>query len=160
MLMFIFAFAILLVRLDYLKAVTHGYEQYGNLPGHFWIFNSSGIIVVDPSTNSVVKSISSPTTAWGDCAYIRDQAQIKHYLFCNDAGNGRTFVFDGQSMELLTKLSYPAGAKPLHMYAVYYYDQVWSHDDTSGTFDVFRLPQVRYRSTTGIQASTVRVSIA
>lgn len=67
-------------------------------------------------------------------------------------------MFDAPSQSLLTKVQLSPGAKPLHMYSVYYYDQVWVHEDGTGSFDVFRTAQVRYRESAGVRASTVQVS--
>ena len=105
-----------------------------------------------------MKAVSAPTSKWGDSAYIRDQAQIKHYAFANDYANNQVLVFDAPSQSLLTKVQLSPGAKPLHMYSVYYSDEVWTHEDGTGSFDVFRTAQVRYRESAGVRASTVQVS--
>ena len=140
------------------ESVVHGFEQYINNPGVFWAFGSAGVTIVDPTaTQAVIKNFSITTTKWGDTTYLRDQAQIKHYLFANDYANDRVAVFDTNTQELQVLVSLPAGSKPLHLYAVYYYDQVWVHDDGTGSFDVFRAAQVRYRGTSGVRASSIGV---
>lgn len=99
----------------------------------------------------------APTSKWGDSAFIRDQAQIKHYVFANDYANNQVLVFDALSQSLLTKVQLSSTAKPLHMYSVYYYDQIWVHEDGTGSFDVFRTAQVRYRESAGVRASNIQV---
>lgn len=138
------------------NAVYEGYEQYSNDRGLFWVSCNEGMAIVDPIAQKVVKVIPCPTTKWGDSAYIRDQAQIKHYTFANDYMNNQVLVFDAMTQSLLTKVQLSPGANPLHMYSVYYYDQVWVHEDGTGSFDVFRTAQVRYRESAGVRASTLK----
>jgi len=129
-----------------------------NLQGHFWVSCNDGISILDPIDGVVVKNLSCPKTKWGDSAYIRDQAQIKHYVFSNDNANNKVLVFDAPYQTWVTTVQLASGSSPLHMYAVYYYDQVWTHEDGTGSFDVFRTAEVRYRESGGVRASTIQVN--
>lgn len=137
------------------EGVTYGDEQYGNLPGYFYTFNTSGFIaIVNPVSNTVVKTltVSNPTgtISWGDVVYIRDQAQLKHYAFASDSTNNRVIVIDTDSQTVISKPV--TGVRPLHIYAVPGRDEVWTHLDGEGSFDVFHMSQVRYRSISGVKA--------
>ena len=118
-----------------------------------------GVTIIDPVTMEATKNISCPTSKWGDSTFIRDQAQLKHLIFSNDNANDQVYVNDSVSETLENRIQLLPGSKPLHLYAVYYYDQVWVHDDGLGKFDVFRTAQVRYRGTAGVQASSTSVRI-
>eukprot|EP01041_Mallomonas_annulata_P006659 gene6659-13478_t len=113
--------------------------------GYFWIFNSSGVTILDCYSKTLNGSISSPSSRWGDIVYLRDQAQIKHYIFANDYAGGKVNVYDADTRTLLTQVKLGAGAKPQNLAALSYRDEVWSHDDSTGNFNVFRMSQVRSR---------------
>ena len=136
---------------------SFGDEAYQNCDGHFWAFNPSGIAIIDPISGYAIKTVSIPTQKWGNTVYIRDQAQIRHYVFANDYDNGLVNVFDYQTAELLAQVSLGPDAYPLHIFAVYYNDEVWTHDDGTGTYDVFRMAQVSARESTGVQSNTIHV---
>jgi hypothetical protein len=59
------------------RAVTLGFEQYGNLDGYFYCVTVFGTVeIVDPKRQAVVNSINVGTGSnfsWGDTVYIRDQ---------------------------------------------------------------------------------------
>jgi hypothetical protein len=115
------------------------------------------VTIIDPVASRVTKDISCPTSRWGDITFIRDQAEIKHLVFANDNVNDKVYVYDALSETVQNRIDLLPGTKPLHLYAVYYYDQVWVHGDGPGKFDVFRTAQVRYRGTAGVQISPTYV---
>ena len=84
---------------------------------------------------------------------------MKHLVFANDNSQSLVYVYDSVLEKVQNKIQLPSGSNPLHLYAVYYYDQVWVHNDGVGEFDVFRTAQVRYRSVAGVKASTTNVSL-
>jgi hypothetical protein len=139
------------------KSVTHGDEQYSNLDGYFWIFNSTGILIAHATQKQITGFLKSPTSKWGDNVYLRDQAALKHYMFANDGGNKQVKVFDTYTNSPVSTIQLSSTASPVHLYGVYYYDQFWSHDDTSGSFNVLRASQVRYREAAGVKASSLDV---
>lgn len=148
--------ALLLGALHGALAVTYGDEQYGNLGGHFYVYGATGdIAVIDPVANSIVKTFTVPNPSvnpisWGDAVYMRDQAQLKHYAFASDSTNNRVVVIDADTQTVISKPV--TGLKPLHIYAVPGRDEVWAHLDGEGSFDVFHMSQVRYRSLSGVRA--------
>jgi streptogramin lyase len=127
--------------------------------GKFWAWGSDGVSIIDPLTSQVAKNISCPTSKWGDATFIRDETQLKHLVFANDYSNSLVYVYDSVLEKVQNKIQLPSGSNPLHLYAVYYYDQVWVHNDGVGEFDVFRTSQVRYRSVAGVKASTTNVCL-
>jgi YVTN family beta-propeller protein len=136
-------------------AVNSGDQQYGNLNGLFYTFSKTNGVVsmIDPISASIKNSISLGNTInWGDSVYIRDQAQIKHYLFSGDSDNDIMYVIDTTIQKIISKVK--MGDKPLHVYAVPARDEVWVHLDNAGMFDVFHMSQVRYRTSSGVTAST------
>ena len=137
---------------------SFGDEPYQNFAGNFWAFSSEGVTVIDPTNGYVVKKVSLPTKTWGNTVFIRDQAQIRHYVFANDYDGDKVNVFDHQTAEVVTQVSLSKGAKPLHIYAVRYYDEVWTHNDGFGAYDVFRMAQVSSRESSGVQSNTIHVS--
>jgi hypothetical protein len=76
--------------------------------------------------------------------YVRDQAQIKHYVFAARSSESTTSVYDASTLAASSLISKVAtGDKPVHIYAVPSRDEVWCHNDNAGTFDVFHMSQVR-----------------
>ena len=108
-------------------------------------------------TYQVTKNISCPSSRWGDSTFIRDQPQLQHLIFSNDNANDLVYVYDAVSETMRNRIELLPGTKPLHLYAVYYYDQIWVHGDGPGKFDIFRTAQWRYRSHAGVQVSTTSV---
>ena len=133
------------------QSANIGDEQYGNLDGTFWIWTNTdtfrGANIIDPSSGAILKTIpvtEYSTMRWSDALFMRDQAQIKKYAFIGDSGNDLMWVYDTEEQALITKVK--TGSKPTHIYGIPAYDEVWSHLDGRGSFDVFHMSQVRYRS--------------
>ena len=112
------------VLLTEVTAVNHGAEQYGNSPGLFYVFNSTMTQIVEPSTGKIVKSISFGVPNYGDTMYAEDRAQLKHYLFVAQSANNKITIFDTDTQAVLATAT--TGKKPLHMFSVYYHDEVLS----------------------------------
>jgi hypothetical protein len=113
---------LILALLRQVVAVTVGHEQYGNIPGYFYIFAGSGISIVDPITGTVNKTIASTVTAYGDAVYLEDQAQLRHYVYAARSDENKMVVLDADTQTILTVVS--VGQKPLHVYSLYYHDEV------------------------------------
>jgi hypothetical protein len=63
-----------------------GDDQYGNIPGVFYAFGQTGLTIFDPSTMQIVKHLPQVSaTSFGDAVFLRDQAQLKHYVFAANA---------------------------------------------------------------------------
>lgn len=139
-----------------------GDEQYGNLDGTFWIWTNTdtfrGVNIIDPSSGTVLKTIpvkEYTTMSWADAVFMRDQAQIKKYAFIGDSGNNLMWVYDTEEQALISKVK--TGVKPQHVYGIPAYDEVWAHLDGSGSFDVFHMSQVRYRSSTEVARNNANI---
>jgi YVTN family beta-propeller protein len=115
-------FSVAVILVADVAAVNHGTEQYGNLPGYFYIFNSTLTQIIEPSSGKVVKSIPFGVPKYGDAVYAEDQAQLKHYLFVAQSENNKVTVIDTDSQSVMATLS--TGTKPLHIFSVYYRDEV------------------------------------
>ena len=134
----------------FLNGVKIGDEIYQSNDGIFYVYTSNGIYKLDPATQNL-KSISElGSESWGDVVYMRDQSEIKHYTFAADTSNDKVWVIDNNSDEIITKVS--TGSKPLHIYGVTRFDEVWVHLDGDGSFDVFKMSQVKYRSSSAVKA--------
>lgn len=103
-------------------AVNHGADQYGNSPGLFYILDSAVTYLVDPSSGNVLKTIPFGVPAYGDAVYTEDQAQLKHYLLVAQSANNKITVIDTDTQSVFATV--PTGKKPLHMFSVYYRDEV------------------------------------
>jgi YVTN family beta-propeller protein len=103
-------------------AVTHGVDQYGNLPGYFYVFNATRTQIFEPSSGKLVKSIPFGVAKYGDAVYAEDQAQLKHYLFVCQNENNKVTVIDTDTQSVLTTVN--TGKMPLHIFSVYYRDEV------------------------------------
>ena len=114
------------ILLTEVTAVNHGAEQYGNSPGLFYVFNSTMTQIVEPSTGKIVKSISFGVPNYGDALYAEDQAQLKHYLFVAQSVNNKVTIFDTDAKAVLATAT--AGKRPLHMFSIYYRDEVFSSE--------------------------------
>ena len=112
------------ILLSKVAAVIHGSEQHGNSPGHFYVFNSTTTQIVEPSNGKIVKSIAFGVPNYGDALYAEDQAQLKHYLFVAQSANNKITIFDTDEQAVLATAT--AGKKPVHMFSVYYRDEVLS----------------------------------
>ena len=86
--------------------------------------------------------------SWADAVFVRDQAEIKSYAFIGDSGNNLMWVYDTEEYALMTKVT--TGSKPVHLYSIPAFDEVWAHLDGTGSFDVFHMSQVRYRSSSEV----------
>jgi YVTN family beta-propeller protein len=113
---------IALALLRQVVAVTVGHEQYGNIPGYFYIFSASGISIVDPITGTVNKTIASAVTAYGDAIYLEDQAQLRHYVYAARRSDNSVTVLDADTQTILTVVK--VGLTPVHVYSLYYHDEV------------------------------------
>ncbi len=92
---FLFSFllylsAFLSCRLIAVSCFSHdqqtGDDQYGNIPGVFYAFGQTGLTIFDPSTMLILKHLPQVNaTSFGDAVYLRDQAQLKHYVFAANA---------------------------------------------------------------------------
>jgi hypothetical protein len=115
------------------QASRVGDEHYsGTNDGLFYIFAKDGIHIVDPFTQEVVKTIEG-AESWGDATYIRDYPQIRRYVFANDA-SGKMWVLDADTQTVVSQVE--IGPSPVHIYAVTPLDEVWTHSDAGGHFDV------------------------
>jgi YVTN family beta-propeller protein len=132
-------------------------KQYGNSKtGSFYAFSSTGIYVIDPDDGVINTIPVTSTSSWGDPVFIRDQAQLRHYVFANDRTNNDVWVIDTSTQDVLKQVD--VGKSPVHIYAVPWRDEVWTHLDAEGTFDVFRMSEPRYRCAAGVRALTTAVS--
>jgi len=138
----------LALLLQVLHAANIGDEQYGNVAGLFYVWTKTGgLNLVDPTSGSIVKTVpvtDYTTMSWGDAVFMRDQAQIRKYAFIADTGNNLMWVYDTDAQALITRVK--TGSKPVHVYGIPANDEVWAHLDGDGSFDVFHMNQVRYRS--------------
>ena len=132
-----------------------GDEQYGNLDGTFWIWTNTstfrGANIIDPSSGTTLKTIPVEEYTkmnWADALFMRDQAQIKKYAFIADTDSDLMWVYDTEEQALISKVK--TGDRPVHIYAIPAYDEVWAHLDGSGSFDVFHMSEVRYRSSSDV----------
>lgn len=112
----------LLTALHYVKAVTVGHEQYGNIPGYFYVFSNKSISIVDPMTGTVNKTIPSKVTSYSDSVYMQDQAQLRHYVYVAERLNNAVTVMDADTQTVLTSVA--VGLTPVHIYALFYNDEV------------------------------------
>lgn len=130
------------------RCANIGDEQYGNLDGKFYVWTKTGgLNIIEPSSGSITKTIpvtEYTTMTWGDAVFMRDQAQLRKYAFIGDTNNNLMWVYDTDEQVLITKVR--TGLKPVHVYGIPAYDEVWAHLDGDGSFDVFHMNQVRYRS--------------
>jgi hypothetical protein len=113
---------LILALLRQAVAVTVGHEQYGNIPGYFYVFSGSAISIVDPITGTVNKTIASTVSAYGDAVYLEDQAQLRHYVYAARTDENSMVVLDADTQTILTVVK--VGLKPLHVYSLYYHDEV------------------------------------
>lgn len=115
---------LILALLRQVVAVTVGHEQYGNIPGYFYIFSSSAVSIVDPITNTVNKTIATAVSAdgYGDAVYLEDQAQLRHYVYVARKTENSVLVLDADTQTILTIVD--VGLKPSHVYSLYYHDEV------------------------------------
>lgn len=114
---------ITLALLSKVAAVTIGHEQYGNLPGYFYIFTNGSINIVDPVRGTVNKTITTSSVAqYGDSVYLEDQAQLRRYVYAARASDDKVTVMDADTQTILTSVS--VGDRPLHIYSLYYNDEV------------------------------------
>ena len=61
----------------------------------------------DPETGVVQETLPG-VESWGDAVYMRDHAQINHYAFANDKGDGvRNDILD-ERFSHLTDLQFPS----------------------------------------------------
>ena len=103
-------------------AVTVGHEQYGNIPGFFYIFTTDSINIVDPATGTLNKTIASPTKSYGDSVYLEDQAQVRRYVYAARTAENKTIVLDADTQTIITTVT--VGNAPVHVYSLYYNDEV------------------------------------
>ena len=145
-------------RFLFSEGVKIGDEIYRSNNGKFYVYTSDGIYKLDPknSATNLETLSSSGSSSWGDVVYMRDQAQIKHYTFAADTSNNKVWVIDNDSDKIIEKVD--TGSKPLHIYGVTRFDEVWAHLDGDGEFDVFKMSQVRYRSSSAVKALASIVS--
>ena len=161
--MFIITFTVVfLCILNLYQSVKIGDEQYGNLNGNFWIWTNTdtfrGANIIDPSSGTTLKTIpvtEYSTMTWSDAVFMRDQAQIKKYAFIADKGNNLMWVYDTEEQVLITKVK--TGSKPVHVYGIPVFDEVWAHLDGTGSFDVFHMNQVRYRSSSDVARNDANI---
>ena len=114
---------ITLALLSQVAAVTIGHEQYGNIPGYFYVFTNGSINIVDPVKNTVDKTIpTASVTQYGDSVYLEDQAQLRRYVYAARASDDKVTVMDADTQTILTSVS--VGDRPLHIYSLYYNDEV------------------------------------
>ena len=130
------------------ESANIGDEQYGNLDGQFWVWTQKdGVSIIDPATGNIRKTIpilDYSSVSWGDAVFMKDQADLRKYAFIADSGNNLMWVYDTETQSLITKVR--TGSKPVHVYSIPVLDEVWAHLDGDGSFDVFHMNQVRYRS--------------
>jgi hypothetical protein len=110
--------------------------------------------IISP-TDGEINTILNGASVWGDVVYVRDQAELRHYVFANDASD-KVWIIDSTKQEVIKKVG--CGQNPFHLYAIPWLDEVWSHLDGEGKFDVFRMSEPRYRAAVGVRAllSSVR----
>lgn len=126
-------------------AARVGDEQFGNVErGYFVTFAAERIDVVDPTTGLVVDSVEpgQGTESWGDAVFIRsatDDGPPGGFVVAADMTNDDMVVLrvETDGVELIDRV--PMGARPVHVYAVFYRNEVWAHADEDGTFDVLAI---------------------
>jgi hypothetical protein len=145
---FLLSVAVLLFGITPCEGANIGDEQYGNLEGQVWVWTQTGgLNIIDPATGSIRKTVpvvEYSTMSWGDAVFMKDQADLRKYAFIADSGNNLMWVYDTDTQSLITKVR--TGSKPVHVYSIPVLDEVWAHLDGDGSFDVFHMNQVRYRS--------------
>lgn len=103
-------------------AVTVGHEQYGNIPGYFYIFSGTAVSIVDPITGTVNKTIASTVSRYGDAVYLEDQSQLRRYVYAARGTDNSVTVLDADTQTILTVVK--VGLNPIHIYSLYYHDEV------------------------------------
>ena len=134
-----------------------------NNAGTFYIFTNGGqgVQIYDPAANSVVKTLTdvplgsstytpadtkysanccggSPSVpSYGDAVWLKDKTGTKQYAYVSENGAyNRVHVYDVTAQKYVTSIPV-GGNKPLHMYAVPFRYEAWTHTDLSSGFDVF-----------------------
>ena len=113
---------LILALLRQVVAVTVGHEQYGNIAGYFYIFSGTNISIVDPITGTVNKTIAATVAKYGDAVYLEDQAQLRRYVYAARSSDNLVTVLDADTQTILTSVK--VGSNPVHVYSLYYHDEV------------------------------------
>jgi len=129
-----------LLLMSLTRAVRVGDEKFElESAGHFYVFANKAIHVINPLSRSIVKNISRedlPTT-WGDVVYAEDSNKKEFYIFAADRSNNRLIVIDTLKKDIVASVQ--IGQRPVHMYAISSRQEIWTHSDVEGHFDVVHL---------------------
>ena len=136
-------------------------EMYSNFNGTFYVYTKTAVVSVDPATPyAPLKTISSSgSTGWGDSVYMKDSAQLRHYVVTNDNGNtpNKIWIFDADHGKVINTIP-TSGLRPVHMFGNPLNGEIWSHLDTPGTADVFNILDTNHFSKSAVKLYDVIVS--
>ncbi|KAL0017780.1 hypothetical protein WJX77_011291 [Trebouxia sp. C0004] len=155
-------------------AVRLGDEEYSNdVGGVFYVFADLAIHVIDPVALQIIKNITTDQDgnnlsnvganggsnrtprSWNDVVLAEDPSVNKSYLFINEGdvypGPGNQThsyitVIDTSSAEIVARVE--VNPRPVHIYVVNPTQEVWSHSDTYGTFDIIAVGEPSELNTT------------
>ena len=120
------------------SAAKAGDEQFRDSPrGYFVSFAPGRFDVVDPETGTIVGSGVVENAVWGDVVYIESQDGETRLVVAVDIEQDQMIVIDIDAIEIVSRLD--TGDRPVHLYAVYFRNEVWAHADGNGTFDVLSI---------------------
>ena len=157
-------FAIVLVLLGLLQftfAAKQNDEMYSNYNGTFYVYTKTAVLSFNPQTPfAPFKTISSTgSTGWGDSVYMKDPAQLRHYVVTNDAGNSpnKVWIFDADQGKVISTIP-TSGLRPVHIFGNPLNGEIWSHLDTAGTADVVNIFDTNHFSKSAVKLYDVIVS--
>jgi len=132
---------LLLLLVPCSEGVRYGDEQYGNFAnGVFYVFATGAIRIVNPRTGDIVKTLPADGVSWGDMVYVNDQARSKHYVFASDGANGKVWVIDTDSQEVISRTA--VGQAPEQVYSIVQLQSVWAHLDKAAAFATVDLDNI------------------
>eukprot|EP00850_Spirogloea_muscicola_P004657 SM000020S06007 [mRNA] locus=s20:400496:404218:+ [translate_table: standard] len=116
-------------------------------PGLFYVFGDGQIIAIDAAQGVVAKNIATSNLTfpnscannqyngvWGD---LTTSASNTIFASADYATDGAVFVIDTTQQTVAATVALPG--LPFHLYYVDYLQQIWSHSDTGGGFDVINV---------------------
>eukprot|EP00850_Spirogloea_muscicola_P001742 SM000006S19507 [mRNA] locus=s6:1261973:1265690:+ [translate_table: standard] len=116
-------------------------------PGLFYVFGDGQIIAIDAAQGVVAKNIATSNLTFpnscannqynGDWGDLTTSASNTIFASADYATDGAVFVVDTTQQTVAATIAMPG--LPFHLYYVDYLQQIWSHSDTSGGFDVINV---------------------
>lgn len=123
------------------EGVRYGDRHWMHEAAGDWYAFGEEISIIDQYTGEVKKTLEG-ATSWGDLVYIRDLAQIRHYIFANNRETDQLWVIDTDEKEIVAQID--LGERPVHIYGIESREEIWSHLDSDGDFDIVHLSDVQY----------------